>query len=243
MASTFVFKLIGVFLALYISLASATPTDGRSANPIDTLRARKVPDSNLCGELTWVFRVCQPTVGVGAWMDYCHGTESDDGSDYSYEAYSSCPPRHVCENLVDEDEDRTIKCVPIQEPGTSKKRKKPTDPQIGSSDVKVARISVKATQVDTEVTVENDMKASVAAVLLSEFLLASNVAIGADNTMWKATTTNMRWQHRTLLLARFGAKKLQFARETAPMIQKLGSVIPQDTFPSSKAMLLILHGG
>ena len=170
MASTFVFKLIGVFLALYISLASATSTDSRSANPIDTLRPRKVPASNLCRELTWFFRMCRPTAGVGAWMDYCHGTQSD-GSHYSYEAYGSCPPRHVCENLVDEDEDRTIKCVPIQEPGTSKKRKKPTDPQIGSSDVKVARISVEATQVDTEVTVENDMKASVAAVLLSEFLL------------------------------------------------------------------------
>jgi len=36
-------------------------------------------------------------------------------------------------------------------------------------------------------------------------------------SMWKATTIrNMRWQHTTtLLLARFGAKKSQFAKETS----------------------------
>ena len=182
MASTFVFKLIGVFLALYISLASAIPTDSRSVNPIDTLRPRKTPDSHLCGNLHWIYRECRPTAGVGSWLDSCLGF-TDEGDFHSFEGYSNCPPQHACEDIVDEDDDRSIKCVPIQEPGTSKKRKADSDPQIGSSDVKVARISVEATQTETEVIILDDMKASVAAVLLSKFLLTINLAIGADNIM------------------------------------------------------------
>ncbi len=106
-----------------------------------------------------------------------------DGVVYPFEGFSTCPPRNACENLVDEDNDHTIKCVNIQEPGTSSTRKETTAPQIGSSVLEAARISVKATQFQTEVTIENDMKASVAAVLLSKFLLAINLAIGADNIL------------------------------------------------------------
>src|SRR5260221_10754700 len=108
MASTFVFKFIGVFLAFYISVASAVPTDGRSINPNDTLRPRKTPDQNLCRSLLWIYRECRPSVGVGSWNDHCLGY--DNGNPFTYEGFSTCPPRNVCEDIVDEDGDRTIKC-------------------------------------------------------------------------------------------------------------------------------------
>jgi hypothetical protein len=71
---------------------------------------------------------------------------------------------------VDEDNDASIKCVDIQKAGQSSKRQKVSDPQIGSSSEQEAEISLLPTTFEFGVKIEDDMQASVGAVLLSKFL-------------------------------------------------------------------------
>jgi hypothetical protein len=144
-------KLIGVSLGLYISVASATPI----------LESRVVAQPNLCGGSTWRRRECVTYITPQTWRDICSPPAYPN---VESQVYSSCPPNTVCENIVDDDGDRSIKCVNIEKPGQTSTLNTKTDPQIGTSVVKEGSVSA---ELGVEVTIQNDILASVAAVVLS----------------------------------------------------------------------------
>jgi hypothetical protein len=148
------------FLGLYISIASTTPVVTNSS----LLAPPNAASPNLCpgGATAWSRRECVPTVLKSQWRDVCHGP------DYSYSyVYSSCPDYFLCSDIVDARGDRSIKCVPINQEGNVSPRTTDQDPQIGTGG-KESSNGGATTQFDYEVTIANDMSASVAAVFLSE---------------------------------------------------------------------------
>jgi hypothetical protein len=163
---------IGVFVALYPSVGSATPTAVTPNTP--TLLVPRIPEDSLCGEMNWVLRECVPSKNPRAWQDVCVNTH------FQLEIPGNCPDNTVCENIVNHDAETTIRCVSTSEPGTSKSRQSATDPQAGASNEFQAVTSLANTQFKFEVFVADDMLASVAAFVLSKFLLCLDIAIGAD---------------------------------------------------------------
>jgi hypothetical protein len=156
-------KLIGVFLGLYLSGVSATPT-GLSPN---TALVPRTAIRNMCSTGDrWVLRECAPEAGPTAWADVCrsHSTGPE------YKRGDKCSNNAYCENVFD-GENYTIKCVDRQPPGTSAATKSATDPQIGCSANLRAWPIRQLPELEFTVKVLNPMKASVSAFLISKFLL------------------------------------------------------------------------
>jgi hypothetical protein len=164
--STKSFGLSGAFLVLYISVASATPT---LVSPnVPALLRRVPPGGHLCGGAHWIRRECSPGISLQTWKDVCETQLPNNGPIITSSVFSSCPFRNVCSNIVDQDGDRSIKCVNVLKAGTSQTRTKPTDPAIGATVVQDAPVSISTADID--ITVPNDMQASVSAIVLSRFL-------------------------------------------------------------------------
>jgi hypothetical protein len=149
-------KLIGVFLGLYISGVSATPTAVTPNTPA-LLMPRVGPANNLCGGREWLRRECQPSMGLKAWTDSCSGPVSGTG----IQIRTECPGNTYCENIND-GQVQSSKCVNRQAPGTSAARKTPKDPIIGSSSNFMALRGLVNSQFQFPVMIKDDMKASVA---------------------------------------------------------------------------------
>lgn len=163
------FTLFGVSLLLYIPVASTTPA-GVTPNLPALLVPRKVPADRLCGGAQWLHRECVPNVNPQAWWDVCR-VDVPQLVTIIIKVYSSCPQHNVCVNVVDEDDNLTIKCVNIYAPGMSQTRMSPTDPQIGSDVLQHANIF--GLNFGVDLTVQDDMQASVTGILLSKFFLVS----------------------------------------------------------------------
>jgi hypothetical protein len=160
-------KLIGVFLGLYISGVSATPT-AETPNAPALLLPRVIPAGNECGKLglLWSRRECMPEAGPQGWFDFCV-TQRRAGN-RAYQVNSGCPGNTYCGNIND-GHDQSIKCVKQQLQGTSAARNTPKDPIIGSSGTFTG--GSPNTQFGVTVRIEDAMKASVAALFLSKFLV------------------------------------------------------------------------
>ena len=96
-----------------------------------------------------------------SWRDVCEG---------GLQIYSSCPKLSLCEDILD-GMDETIRCNPLQPEGSTSPRSKASDPQVGTSEMKTAAFTLSTTQLRHDVIIADDMKASVAAMVLSKFLL------------------------------------------------------------------------
>jgi hypothetical protein len=162
-------KVIGPFLVIYISGASATPTPHFS--PRNSLLIPRVPAQNGCGGAEWLRRECLMERVLQTWRDVCQ-TALPNGSTITSEVYSSCPKNTVCTSTFDADDGRpTIQCEPVFTPG---KKQDPIPgtklPQIGTTNV--VKVGIQASrQFGFPVTIESDMHASVTAFVLSRFLL------------------------------------------------------------------------
>jgi hypothetical protein len=116
----------------------------------------------------WMRRECDPQFGRTAWFDLCSQTPWSGVQFPNIQAPSSCTAGNVCQNIHD-GKDLSIKCVNHLRAGKSAARKTPTDPMIGYSHIYTA--SKGNQQFEFTVKIENDMKASVAAFILSKFFV------------------------------------------------------------------------
>ena len=156
-------QLMSVCLVLYTSPAAfASPVD---FTPTRTLQRRRPKVGNLCNPPeTWTQRQCIPERGPIQWQDICKGrhTTAHPGI---------CLIGEVCQADIDEDGDRTIKCVPTLGPNEINPRLYTTDPQIGTSESKQAITSLDPTEFTHDVAVVDDLGLStISAVILSEYL-------------------------------------------------------------------------
>jgi hypothetical protein len=229
-------KLIGVFLGLYLSGVSAIPT---AVSP--ALAPRAPPVDNLCNKRdVWLARECYPDAGLTAWVDICSSYYSRPNP-FEYKRGARCPPNTYCENIEEDGED-TIKCVDGQPPGTSAATKSAKDPQIGSSANFKAPADLGNSQFDFNVRIINSIKASVAAIVISRFLLEMITLFWCWNNV-QARIGVLSWHPIGFLSARLEAKKSQFAKEIGPMYQGPRSAFPQECSNSRKGTTLISHGG
>jgi len=185
--------LIGVFVAFYASVASATPT-AVTEDTTELLEAR-APVDNKCGQMTWVRRECAPGRSGMAWDDVC------ENNHYNVKVAGLCPDNTVCEDTleIDRPNNRVLEiiiCVPIAPVGTAQPRKRAEDPQIGSSSKKQATNRYGVTQMHHEVFIADDMTASISAVILSEFLLYINIVIGAYGYIMRRRRQSSRRETR-----------------------------------------------
>jgi hypothetical protein len=104
-----------------------------------------------------------PSAGPRAWFDLCLGG-------HDHEVNSECPGNTYCEN-IDDGNDKSIKCVNRQSPGTSAERDTYNAAIIGSSGTVKALSGRLNAQPHHTVIIPDNMKASVAAFVLSEFLV------------------------------------------------------------------------
>ena len=166
--------LIGIFFVLYAPVAFATPA-AVTPNTAGLLVPR-VPDNNMCGQMQWRSRQCAPDRTPQSWDDVCE----NDNFDIRVPG-ENCPQNTYCENILDVDANNqlieTIQCVAGTAPGVSKSRKRAKDPQIGSSSKKQAVTSLANSQLYHELIIADDMLASVAAFILSEFFSSSKLTL------------------------------------------------------------------
>ena len=156
-----------LFLGFCISTASTT-----------LLAPRYTPVNNLCpASNKWYRRECAEFQGMTRWRDVCYASGMP-GFDYEY---SDCPDYFLCSDIVDARGDRTIKCVPINQPDNTSPRTTDGDPQIGTSYTILANSGTRVTQLDFRVTIANDMSASVSAIFLSESYVKLFWAIHAND--------------------------------------------------------------
>jgi len=149
-----------LFLGLYIS--STTPIDTPNAPACAATKKNYCQGFNLA----WVRRECLPGAQLTSWRDVCEG---------GY-IYTSCPVTTVCENILDGLDD-TIQCIPLLKENETQTRSTKEAPQIGTSSKK-SGTSLGTNQLIHNVTIEDDMTASVTAMLLSKFLpLASKLVL------------------------------------------------------------------
>ena len=166
--STTFFQLMSVCFVLYTSPVFASPVDFSPVDlaPTRTLERRRPRFGNLCNPPgTWTRRQCVPERGPLVWQDVCKGR-------YITTPLGYCLPGELCEADIDQDGDRTIKCVPTFKPNEHNLRQKATDPQIGSSESKQAVTGLSPTEFTYDVTILDNLGLSViSAVILSEYLL------------------------------------------------------------------------
>jgi hypothetical protein len=164
------FKLIGLLLGLYLSGASATPTT--VSRNMTALVPRVVPENMCSTKDRWLRRECTPQYGLDTWADVCWSFRT--ALKFAYRRGARCPEKTYCEDIFD-GQDFTIKCVDRQPPGTSAATTSATDPQIGSSPTFKAPADLAGSQFDFDVKILNSIKASVAAFVLSKFLLQATL--------------------------------------------------------------------
>ena len=156
-------SLLKLFLILYISASSATPTgQPREAQNInDEIHPRHFDDMCVV-PYNLIRRECSGGVSPTTWQDICSWW---GGYETLYDNKSAkCPDGTYCLDGFDNNGRRTVACL-----GNSNGKKQKLDPQAGSSDTKRAGADGN-TQVEYSVTIDHDMTgASVAAVLTSEY--------------------------------------------------------------------------
>jgi hypothetical protein len=95
-----------------------------------------------------------------------------------------CAVGFHCDNTIESDSFGflivTTRCLPNTKAGAAQARKKPDDPQVGSSVRKQAVNSISTSTMYYELKISDDMLASVSAHFLSEFLLYISIVIGAN---------------------------------------------------------------
>ena len=161
----------GVFLILYISATSATPTvQPEEANKINsTIHARAYQPYQCVDPFLWLRRECVGALGSRVWQDVCAYSANVAGAQIHYDnKEGTCPYNTYClDNFKPSEGSRFIRCVPGNPSSTGSvlgKRKR--DPQ---SDTKRARPDLGNTQFQYSVTIDHDMtEAAVAAVVASE---------------------------------------------------------------------------
>lgn len=162
-----VFSTKFLFLGLYISAASGSPTVV-TPNLRSTLEPRNPPDPNPCiGQTTWVSRQCDPVRGPGVWFDSCKGVVL--GEEHTFTFYDHCDEHEVCENILDDQNDKHVECIFFDD--LIKRKKLANGSLVGTSEEKTATAGLSATQVMASVNIDDKMGASVSAVLLSKSLL------------------------------------------------------------------------
>ena len=163
-------KLTGVFIILYISAISATPTaqPGEADKINDNIHTRAYRPYQCVDPYIWLRRECVGELGPMAWQDVCARSTNVRNNPLQYDnKLGSCTYDSYCLDTVKTDGTRFINCIP------NKQKKslgiKRTDPQIGTSDPKRARPSLGNTQFEYSVKLDHDMTAAaVAAVVKSE---------------------------------------------------------------------------
>ena len=165
-----VVKLTGIFLILYISATSATPTaqPGEVQKINEDIHARVAPyhPHNCLYPYAWLRRECLGYRGPAAWQDVCawSGYATNFHTHYDNKQ-GTCPDGTVCLDVIDPDNKHVIFCTSEGK----KKGKRKKDPQVGTSDAKRARNEIGNIQVQFTAKIDHDMAgASVAAVLESE---------------------------------------------------------------------------
>ena len=162
MLSAAFFQLLAIMcLTLYTSVAFASPIS-IDVTPKPGLHRRR-PLTNLCNPpIGWEWRQCVPERDPWTWQDVCSAGPRT--------ALSGCLPTQVCENYIDEDGDRNIKCIDNFPAGQTKTRTEADEPLIGASPLKEAGISLYAWKFQHNVKITDNLGlSSVAANLLSEF--------------------------------------------------------------------------
>ena len=171
MFSEVLVNLTGIFLTLYISATSATPTgnlDEQNINDDIHLRARAPYFPYQCQyPYTWIRRECLGAISPTAWQDVCSFSNYNTNFRRVYDNRpGNCPDGTYCLNGFNADNIRFISCV-SNEKG---KGKRPIDPQAGTSDAKRARADLGNTQLMFSIKLDHDMTgAAVAAVVKSKF--------------------------------------------------------------------------
>src|SRR5260221_13660038 len=92
--------LIGVFVAFYSSVASATPTV--VTKDTTELLVPRAPADNKCGQMQWRSRECAPGRRGMAWGD---GGENDH---FDVKVPGLCPDKTVFEDILDVDSDNQL---------------------------------------------------------------------------------------------------------------------------------------
>ena len=171
MFSKVLVNFTGIFLILYISATSATPTaqPGEAHEIINNIHARSYNRYQCVTPYAWLRRECVGTLGPRAWHDVCAHSTYVDLTQLSYDNKpGTCPVGTACLDTLNEGR-RFINCVPVGQRQTIVGNKRKRDSQIGTSDPKRAYPDLKNTQFEYSVTIDHDMtQAAVAAVVTSE---------------------------------------------------------------------------
>lgn len=155
--STAAFQILGVWLAVYISAAYASPL-------VEAMPAPRPDEGVVCHPAsTWLRRECRPDSNSAGWQEVCTGKMTTDGY---------CLDSEVCQNIIDKDGDRSVRCTKTLPPNDVRLGKKQGDPKIiGSSPAFTAAASMIPTQFVWSVPISADLgRCSVAAIVLSEFM-------------------------------------------------------------------------
>jgi len=178
----FFLKPAGIFLILYISVTSATPTGqpGEAQNINDDIHARADYNPYLCKDpFIWSRRECLGAIDPLAWQDVCAQTPFETLVTTYQNQPGECEPGTTCLDTFNTEGRRFITCF-SEDKGKGKRK---VDAQAGMSDPKRARSQPGNTQFQFSVTIDHDMtSAAVAAVIKSnggDFLIApDNVLVG-----------------------------------------------------------------
>ena len=176
MFSKVLVNLTGVFLILYISATSATPTGDSEAqnikNDIDPRAVRRPPywPYQCQWPYAWMRRECLGAISPRAWQDVCGITNYYNGFHTQYDNRPGrCPENTFCLNGYNDAGKRFISCVSTLKDKGKITSKRPGDPQLGESSSKRARPELANTQLEFSVKIDHDITlAAVAAVIQSE---------------------------------------------------------------------------
>ena len=166
-------NLTGIFLILYISATSSTPTeDSEAQNNNDDIQPRARPPYRpyQCQHpYAWMRRECLGAISPTAWQDVCGITNYNNNFQTQYDNKpGNCPKGTYCLDGFNADNKRFISCMS----NDKGKGKRPMDPQAGTSDPKRARPDLGNTQLMFSIKLDHDMTgAAVAAVVKVSFAL------------------------------------------------------------------------
>lgn len=161
MFSKIFLKPASIFLILFISVTSATPTghpgEAQNINDDSDILAREYKPYLCIDPYIWERRECYRFFGPLAWRDVCAQTLFTQGRDpitYRQDQQGYCPPGTICRDDFNTDGRRFVSCIPD---GYDKGKQK-TDPQAGTSEAKRARTELgKNTQLEFSLTIDHDM--------------------------------------------------------------------------------------
>ena len=154
--STATFQIIGVWITVYISATFASPL-------VEALPAPRPDEGVVCNPAsTWLRRECRPDRSYQNWQEVCTAKMTVDGY---------CLDSEVCQNIIDKDGDRNVRCIKTLPPNDIRLGKKQADPKIIGSSAAIQAEDINVpTQFIWSVPISADLgQCSVAAVVLSEF--------------------------------------------------------------------------